>query len=121
MIIKFKHKIVSDNQRTIPTIVNGHPRQVPSNEYKKCKDELIKWMKFETPPYHKPFNNNIVIRGKVWTYKDITNILKILCDALEGAGIIENDRQITKCIIEKIPIKRGEIDSVEIGITGGYR
>ena len=121
MIIKFQHHIVSDNKRTIPIIIKGKPRQVPSTEYRKCKESLIEYMKFETPEHHIPYNKNIYVRIYIKTYKDILNPAKILVDALEGAGIIENDRFINFVYVAKTPIKRGEIDSIEIQINGQYK
>ena len=100
--------IISDNERIIPIIMGGKPRAVSSPRYKKCKNELIRQMilQRDEATLHK-WNSNIRIKIIAHTYKDITNISKIIVDSLEKAGIIENDRCVTVFLMVKIPIKRG--------------
>ena len=132
-------KIISDNERLFPVIMGqkkmvyfgkeikygGHPRSVPTKAYKECKQILIDEMIGQTSqkciPYMRPWNYNIKIKILAKTYKDIGNIRKILTDSIQEAGIIENDRYITFLMMTKIPVKRGQLDEVEIYVTGEYK
>lgn len=83
-------------------VVNN--RNVLSTEYRKCKKELIEL--FKQPGYlppEKPYE--VTIESD--QYSDVDSKVKIICDALEGAGIIENDKYIEKLEVIKYPIKRG--------------
>jgi Holliday junction resolvase RusA-like endonuclease len=53
------------------------------------------------------------------TYNDYDNILKPISDALQDAGVINNDRNIHAVDIEKYPIKRGQLGSLSVYIAGG--
>lgn len=39
--------------------------------------------------------------------RDIDNLLKISIDSLEGCGLFENDSQIDKICIERMPVREG--------------
>ena len=112
-------KIVSDNERLVPVIMGKgekkYPRNVTSKVYDKCKESLIRIMQAQIPSDWKP-GKNVAVTLFVHTYKDITNILKILMDALEGAGGVENDRYITTLFVLKHPVKRGQLDEVRMTI-----
>lgn len=117
MLIEIKdYKIVSDNKRLIPIIINNKPRSVTSAEYKKCKKELIEMIRGQMPKDWIALNDNIKVTIKAYTYKDIWNILKVISDALEGAEVMRNDRYVYYANIQKIPIKRGQPDTVYIEI-----
>ncbi len=112
-------KIVSDNDRLIPVIDRvryNALRVVTSGVYKRCKESLIKIIQAQIPATWEP-SDDIVLELFVHTYKDATNILKILCDALEGAGVVKNDRHITTLFVCKYPVKRGQPDVVKMRIV----
>ena len=112
-------KIVSDNERLVPVImgkVKKYPRNVTAADYKYCKQYLVEVMKDQIPSDWKP-GKDVVVEVFVHTYKDITNILKILMDALEGAGGVENDRYITTLLVVKYPVKRGQPDVVKMRVV----
>ena len=108
--------IVSDNRRMIPIVVKGRPRSVTSSEYKKCKADLIKRIQGQLPAWWEPMSEGVEIEIEVQTYKDISNVGKVLLDALEGAGVIKNDRFVDILRMYKIPVKRGSPDTVKIEI-----
>jgi len=117
MIITLKDvNIVSDNCRIIPIIVKGKPRSVTSSEYKKCKADLIRMIQEQLPEWWEPMSEGVEIEIGVQTYKDISNVGKVLLDALEGAGVIKNDRYVSTLRMYKTPIKRGSPDTVRIEI-----
>lgn len=114
-------QIVSDNDRLVPVIMklkSGkiYPRVVPSTPYKNCKKDLIKIMQRQIPSGWVP-SEDIVLEVFMHTYKDATNILKILCDSLEGAGVVKNDRHITTLFVCKYLVKRGQLDAVRMRIV----
>ncbi len=108
--------IVSDNCRLIPIVVKGRPRSVTSAEYKKCKKDLILMIKAQLPEWWEPMSEGVEIEIGIQTYKDITNVAKVLLDALEGAGVMKNDRYVDILRMYKTPIKRGSLDTVTIEI-----
>jgi len=108
-------QIVSDNERLIPVIMKGKPRVVTSGKYKKCKEQLRVLMREQMPEGYKPPEEPVIFM-QVQTYKDIGNIAKVVMDALEGAGVIKNDRDILRLDVEKIKAKRGASDSLYIWV-----
>ena len=74
--------IVSDNCRLIPIVVKGRPRSVTSSEYKKCKKDLILMIKAQLPSWWEPMSEGVEIEIGIQTYKDISNVGKVLLDAL---------------------------------------
>lgn len=114
-------QIISDNERLVPVIMklkSGkiYPRMVTSAAYKKCKKDLIRLMKSQIPKGWEP-SDNIVWELFVHTYKDVTNILKILGDSMEGAGVVKNDRHLGTVFIVKYFEKRGSEDRVKMRIV----
>jgi Holliday junction resolvase RusA-like endonuclease len=117
MIINLKDvNIVSDNRRLIPIVVKGRPRSVTSAEYKKCKEDLIRMIREQLPEWWEPMSEGVEIEIGVHTYKDLSNVAKVICDALQGAKVIKNDRYIDILRMYKTPTKRGSLDTVSIEI-----
>lgn len=108
--------IVSDNCRLIPIVVKGRPRAVTSTEYKECKQGLIDMIREQLPEWWGALYGSVEIDIEIETYKDITNVAKVLLDALEGAGVIKNDRYVDTLHMHKTVIKRGSPDTVTIEI-----
>jgi Holliday junction resolvase RusA-like endonuclease len=48
------------------------------------------------------------------TYKDMTNLFKIIMDSIEGAGIIDNDRDLVSLKAVKKPEKKGSREVIKI-------
>ncbi len=89
MICTWTGKAIGGNRRLIPT---KHGRWASSNEYKKFKENLIAHFKlhFEQIP------GDVCVHLRFWIHprSDSDNFIKPVFDALEGAGIVENDNLI---------------------------
>jgi len=83
-----------------------------SKKYRAFKDlmeTLIVQFAIDTkidPPYS--------LRINVSTAVDIDNFLKPLIDSLQQARLIDDDKNILRLIIEKKPVKRGELGSLQV-------
>lgn len=106
-------KLVSSNERLA---YNPRVKAAYSTEkYKKFKNLLlseahINYIKFGKPIIEKPYSIKIEFSG----YQDIDNPIKPICDALEDAGWIENDRYIENLVIIKRPLKRGQNGNIKV-------
>lgn len=122
MVIKLPPmNIVSDNERLIPVIRRSkvgrpYPQLVNNPKYDKCKDDLILIIKPQIPDDWKP-SKNVVWEIFARTYKDVTNILKILGDALEGAGVVSDDKYIGTVFVVKYFEDRKGPDEVHMRIV----
>jgi hypothetical protein len=100
-------KIPSINKKYI--LSNG--RLVLSREYRDFKNLLTglvsRRMKFAPPHF---------MSIEISTYKDIDNCVKLIIDAVAGAGIIENDRSVLQLYVEKIPRKKGEPERLIVSV-----
>jgi len=91
---------------------------VQDPKYRRSYKALCKEIKKQIPPLEGlPFRGGIEMRMRIETYKDIDNIIKMVCDTLEEIGIIENDRNILRIVVDKKRRKRGESDRMEIKIS----
>ena len=90
-MIIWKGKAVSENRRLIP----AKGRWVTNPEYRAFKDSLIWTLKAK---HHEHLKGDIEVKITMWLNPkmDAQNILKPVLDAIEQAGIIDNDRQIRK-------------------------
>lgn len=59
----------------------------------------------------------LAVSIEVRTYKDIDSGVKPVLDAIEQSGIVENDSQITRLEVEKIPIARNAVETLTIEIS----
>ena len=114
-------KIVSDNERLIPVIHKRkggqiYPQLVNNPKYDKCKDDLILIIKPQIPDDWKP-SKNIVWEVYARTHKDVTNILKILGDALQGAGVVTDDKHIGTVFVVKFFEETKGLDNVRMKIV----
>ena len=107
-------KLISDNERIQPSKRGVF---VASKAYRDCKKMLTEY--FNLMAIKQGIRNplkEVSIYYKITTYKDMSNLFKIINDSLEKAGVIENDRYILKMVAEKVPIKRGQPDSLVLGV-----
>ena len=103
--------IISDNERLIP---GKQGRMVLNPKYRKCKEDLTNLIRSKIPEgWGGPIEESIPIVLVLRTNKDVTNLVKIIADCMEGAGLIKNDRIIEDIHIMKRP-KIGPYDSVDI-------
>jgi len=105
LIMEYEGTLVSENERLQRT---KQGKYFTSTKYKKIKEEYRKVMKL--CKLNKPYQFNIFVS----TYKDIDNIIKPLFDVMQEAEIIENDKYIEMVKIKKTPIKRNEIEKIEV-------
>jgi len=111
--------IISDNFRTIPVIRKGKPTQVSNADYAKCKKSLAELFNAARVNRNLPtYNSHIRITINAFTFKDITNIVKVIVDALELGKVIKNDRYVTEVHLFKNAIKRGERERVTVDVSG---
>jgi Holliday junction resolvase RusA-like endonuclease len=105
--ILYTGKIASDNRR-LAKAKSG--RFYQPKEYRRSLDDLVTVFKaaamasIENLPYKGP----VGLSMEVWTLKDGSNVLKIICDALQASGIIKNDRDIKTYVVDKHKGKRGQ-------------
>ena len=113
-------EIVSDNERLVPVIRYSkvgkqYPAMVLNTKYDICMKQLVGIMKEQIPSDWVP-SKDIVWELFARTYKDVTNLLKILGDSMEKAGVIKNDADLTTVFIVKYKAKRGSLDNVRMRI-----
>ena len=63
---------------------------------------------------------DIRIHTCMWKMRDSDSSVKPICDAIEDAGIIKNDRQIKNIQICRRYHKRDEPDTVQVWVDGIY-
>lgn len=106
-------KIVSENKRLAYNRKTG--RAFTSTEYKQSK-ACIEAAFIEQTKYRPMYGENVVITITVHTYKDIDNCIKPILDAMQVAGVIKDDRYVVRLLVHKIPIKRGQPDTIIIDV-----
>lgn len=112
-------RIESGNRRLMQNKKTGTWFMSP--KYRESKSELI--AKFLENGTNKTIENerekiynsdNVGVKIKIHTYKDIDNPLKMVFDVLEELEYIKNDKCINRILVTKIPIRRGQPDSIYI-------
>jgi Holliday junction resolvase RusA-like endonuclease len=85
-----------------------------SKEYKEFKELLVQCMcKTQIqPPYR------VIIETEM--YIDIDNPIKVIIDAMQTAGVIEDDRHIIKLDVYKKQVKRNAENKLRILVEGSY-
>lgn len=115
-IIKFKIDgldLVSDNDRLAPT---RGGRLYATAKYKAYKNALVTLIRLQLPLVWETFPKYFGVRIIVWTYKDQSNLIKAVLDALECAGIITNDRYCDRLYMVKHALKKGETERMKIEV-----
>ena len=110
-------KMISENKRHSMAKIKGVMRIISTAEYRDYKAYLIDYFRVKKtePTITGKFRANLIVR----TYKDLTNLDKPILDALEKAGVIENDRYLSGFDKhEKVFIKKGQPDSFTIKVYG---
>lgn len=85
-----------------------------SPEYRKFKKFLIDEIKSNTkltinPPYY--------VEIRVKTYLDIDNCIKVILDACEESGVIDNDKHVYGLLVLKEELKKGTKSSLEVHVS----
>jgi len=104
--------LVSSNSRLIPNKTGS--RLVPNTKYKRSKEALF--FRFNQLREFETYKNECVIMIVIETYKDADNVGKIIIDALQDAGIIENDKNVAFVGIWKIPIKKNHQEKFIVNV-----
>jgi hypothetical protein len=103
-------KMVSLNAKYGACVIRGRAGLYLTKEYKVFKDEIFyscKPIKVK-PPYE--------VTIDVWTPTDADNILKPLGDSLQKRGVITNDSEILRWVINKTKVPRGSMGKLVVRI-----
>ena len=69
------------------------------------------WLKIRTMGLKSFGNSKLYVEVDVFPpdgkRRDITNLLKVLCDSLQRGGLFDDDYQICKLLIQRMPIYSG--------------
>ncbi len=102
-------KIVGKNNQRRMLRIGNHNRIGNTKEYTEFKN-IIGMFANKNIKY----KQNDILYFKFHMYNDIDAPLSCILDALESADVINNDREVNKIQIEKIPLKRGSLGRIEI-------
>jgi Holliday junction resolvase RusA-like endonuclease len=85
------------------------------DSYRKNKEILIKEIlkKCKNAPegyIKKPYSIGV----EVGTHLDIDSFIKPLLDAMQSAGVIENDKDVLELFVKKIKLKRTEANYIKV-------
>jgi Holliday junction resolvase RusA-like endonuclease len=103
-------KMVSLNAKYGAGVFGGKARLYLTKEYKAFKDEIFyscKPVKVK-PPYE--------VTIDIWTPTDADNILKPLGDSLQKRGVITNDSEILRWVINKTKVKKGTMGKLVVKV-----
>lgn len=99
-------KLVSINQKFG---MNKLANKLYLNEpYRKLKDQLISAC--VNTSIKSPYNISIEMSA----YVDIDNCIKVILDALQSKGVIDNDKNVLELLVNKKQIKRGRAGSLAV-------
>ena len=116
-IVSWTGKAVPDNRR----LIVGHGRLVPNKAYQEFKTGLAWEIKAGCKKKFKRVNLMISVE-LANKQMDKQNLLKPICDAVEFAGIIKNDRDIeVLMIMPAVLSKDDKQDHIYMWINGVER
>ena len=88
--------------------------------YRQGKRDLVDHISLTTkgkgklqPPYR--------VDIEVGTHLDADSFIKPLFDAMQEAGVIDNDKNITGISVMKTPVKRNQPNWIKVELTGGEK
>ena len=87
---------------------------VPDGKYSRSREELA-WRFKESYTGDEPMTGRLHVLIIIDTYKDADNF-KIICDALQDAGVIKNDREVIYYAVAKTVVKRGSNEKITVQI-----
>jgi Holliday junction resolvase RusA-like endonuclease len=110
-----KSTIKVDKIRSYQTLVykNGY-RTFRKKDYTLYSDKIKNQIQTDET-YDKDIEVSIQFMSNTRTLGDLDNITKPILDILQDMGIIKNDRNITKMILEKSFNSKENIIQIEIG------
>lgn len=104
-------KMISENNRQVPIRTGKTLRLISTKEYRNYKKLLTDFFLLSNISEETPIFKDFSAKLTIHTYKDLTNLIKPIFDALEESNLINNDRYLLNCQLIKIPIKKGKLDS----------
>jgi len=105
-------KAVGTNRRLIPA--RGGKRWVLNPAYRFCKQSMALAFLGKGMMYG---DVHLEIRMKIGVLMDSDALLKVIFDALQSAGVLENDRQVRSYTVRRENRKREEPDSLEVEVN----
>ena len=101
---------VSENRRLAP----GRGRWHTSPEYRAFKESLV----LAVMPHVEVFTGPVYVRLvlQLRARLDMQNILKPVLDALELAGVLQNDRQVRHLVMRRETMPKGGADWIAITV-----
>jgi Holliday junction resolvase RusA-like endonuclease len=117
MYLHWTGRAVSDNDRHRL----GRGRIVATTEYKAFRDGLALMFRAQACG-RKLQRPDIRIQVSISAMMDKTNLIKATCDALQIAGVVENDSEFNHSTLVMPPAivhPRGQDDRIDIFLTGG--
>lgn len=104
-------KIPTANRRLAARCRGGKAVMYPTPEYAAAKEHMsLSWRTsegIEGPA-------DILIEVQLWKMRDSDNAIKIVLDAMESAGVIENDRQIRDIAVRRDYHSRRAADRLDV-------
>lgn len=92
--------------------IAGHGRIFETTKYKHQKADLAIAFRSRSVPISTPVD--MVIELSLWKMRDTDGPIKGIMDALELAGVIENDRLIRDITIRRLYHKRDSADRLKV-------
>ncbi len=116
--VKWAGTIIGVNRRSAlgKKRINGIlvPMIRTSDEYKTFKDELT--LTFRNLDFV-PGNAIVAVSAMLRPRRDLDSFIKPLFDALEAAGVVENDRMIKQFVFNRLAnVKQNEMEILEITV-----
>jgi Holliday junction resolvase RusA-like endonuclease len=81
-------------------------------EYRKAKEDMAVGFGLRRDPVIGPVD--LLVDVSLWKMRDTDGPIKAIMDALELAGLIENDRQIRNIVINRTYHKKAEPDTLRV-------
>lgn len=103
------------NEKLAALSVKGKGRVYITPMYRKCIDDMAMSFASSEAPITEPAN--VYIEVGLWSRIDSDAPVKAIFDALEKAGVLENDKLVRDFVVLRQYHKRDEPDWVEIVIV----
>ncbi len=104
-------QLPNENRR----LIKGYQgRLVANKEYQERQETLAILFKSSFRDLSEHQAEKPIVIMEVHTYKDLDNVIKPVVDVLENLNIIPNDRNNSRIDASKVPIKKGQRESIFI-------
>lgn len=106
-------KLARVNERTIPIIRGGRPAQILSPTYRNMKNALAMLFRSGRDATIRQ-RCDLLLHVTMWKRKDTDSPLKVIEDALELAGVYENDNLVRDILIRRFYHRRDDPDVIRV-------